>query len=153
MQALLNPTAFGSPRRTSAGVDSGRLGLLLAVLEQKAQLKLSDKDVYVNVVGNLRLEERGADLAVALCIASALNGQPLPKDTASLGELGLTGELRSVAQMETRLRECARLGYRRILLPKAARQAPIEGMTLVPVSSIAEAIDVIRYCPPAESVL
>ena len=153
VQALLNPTAFGSPRRTSAGVDSGRLGLLLAVLEQKAQLKLSDKDVYVNVVGNLRLEERGADLAVALCIASALNGQPLPKDTASLGELGLTGELRSVAQMETRLRECARLGYRRVLLPKAARQAPIDGMTLVPVSSIAEAIDVIRYCPPAESVL
>jgi len=147
VQALLNPTVFGSPRRTAAGVDSGRLGLLLAVLEQKAQLKLSDKDVYLNVVGNLRIEERGADLAVALCIASALLDISLPAETAAIGELGLTGELRPVAQLETRLKECVRLGYRRVLLPKSARQTPIDGLTMVPVSSIAEAIDVIRYCP------
>lgn len=147
VQALLNPTAFGSPRRTTAGIDSGRLSLLLAVLEQKAQLKLSDKDVYVNVVGDLRLEERGADLAVALCIVSALTGKALPQGTAAIGELGLTGELRTAAQLETRIRECVRLGYRRILIPKSAKQSPVDGATLVPVSGIREAIDVIRYCP------
>ena len=75
VQSLLIETSFGSPRRTAAGIDGGRLSLLLAVLEKRARLKLSDKDVYVNVVGNLRLEERGADLAVALCIALRAGGQ------------------------------------------------------------------------------
>ena len=147
VQSLLIDTAFGSPRRTAAGVDGGRLSLLLAVLEKKAKLKLSDKDVYLNVVGNLRLEERGADLAVALCIASALGEKPLPPHTAVIGELGLTGELRGVAQMETRLHECARLGYTHVLIPKAASVPRIDGLTLVPVSTISEAIDTVRYCP------
>ena len=147
VQSLLIETAFGSPRRTAAGIDGGRLSLLLAVLEKKARLKLSDKDVYVNVVGNLRLEERGADLAVALCIASALGDKPLPPHTAAIGELGLTGELRGAAQMETRLRECLRLGYTHVLVPKNVRVPKVEGLTLVPVSTISEAIDTIRYCP------
>lgn len=147
VQSLLIETAFGSPRRTAAGIDGGRLSLLLAVLEKKARLKLSDKDVYVNVVGNLRLEERGADLAVALCIASALSDKPLPPHTAAIGELGLTGELRGAAQMETRLRECLRLGYTHVLVPKNVRMPKLEGLTIVPVATISEAIDTIRYCP------
>lgn len=147
VQSLLIETSFGSPRRTAAGIDGGRLSLLLAVLEKRARLKLSDKDVYVNVVGNLRLEERGADLAVALCIASALADKALPPHTAAIGELGLTGELRGAAQMETRLRECLRLGYTHVLLPKHARVTKMEGMTLVPVATIAEAVETIRYCP------
>lgn len=147
VQSLLIETSFGSPRRTAAGIDGGRLSLLLAVLEKRARLKLSDKDVYVNVVGNLRLEERGADLAVALCIASALADKALPPHTAAIGELGLTGELRAAAQMETRLRECLRLGYTHVLLPKHARVAKMEGLTLVPVATIAEAVETIRYCP------
>lgn len=147
VQSLLIETSFGSPRRTAAGIDGGRLSLLLAVLEKRARLKLSDKDVYVNVVGNLRLEERGADLAVALCIASALADKALPPHTAAIGELGLTGELRGAAQMETRLRECLRLGYTHVLLPKHARVAKMEGLTLVPVATIAEAVETIRYCP------
>lgn len=147
VQSLLIETSFGSPRRTAAGIDGGRLSLLLAVLEKRARLKLSDKDVYVNVVGNLRLEERGADLAVALCIASALADKALPPHTAAIGELGLTGELRAAAQMETRLRECLRLGYTHVLLPKHARVAKLEGLTLVPVATIAEAVETIRYCP------
>lgn len=147
VQSLLIETSFGSPRRTAAGIDCGRLSLLLAVLEKRARLKLSDKDVYVNVVGNLRLEERGADLAVALCIASALADKALPPHTAAIGELGLTGELRGAAQMETRLRECLRLGYTHVLLPKHARVTKMEGLTLVPVATIAEAVETIRYCP------
>lgn len=147
VQSLLIETSFGSPRRTAAGIDGGRLSLLLAVLEKRARLKLSDKDVYVNVVGNLRLEERGADLAVALCIASALADKALPPHTAAIGELGLTGELRGAAQMETRLRECLRLGYTHVLLPKHARVAKMEGLTLVSVATIAEAVETIRYCP------
>ena len=147
VQSLLIETSFGSPRRTAAGIDGGRLSLLLAVLEKRARLKLSDKDVYVNVVGNLRLEERGADLAVALCIASALADKALPPHTAAIGELGLTGELRGAAQMETRLRECLRLGYTHVLLPKHARVTKREGLTLVPVATIAEAVETIRYCP------
>ena len=147
VQSLLIETSFGSPRRTAAGIDGGRLSLLLAVLEKRARLKLSDKDVYVNVVGNLRLEERGADLAVALCIASALADKALPPHTAAIGELGLTGELRGAAQMETRLRECLRLGYTHVLLPKHARVTKMEGLTLVPVATIAEAAETIRYCP------
>lgn len=147
VQSLLIETSFGSPRRTAAGIDGGRLSLLLAVLEKRARLKLSDKDVYVNVVGNLRLEERGADLAVALCIASALADKALPPHTAAIGELGLTGELRGAAQMETRLRECLRLGYTHVLLPKHARVTKMEGLTLVPVATIAEAVETILYCP------
>lgn len=147
IQALLNPTAFGSPRRTVAGVDSGRLSLLLAVLEQKAQLKLSDKDVYINVVGNLRLEERGIDLAVAMCLASALMDIPMPKDTAVIGEIGLTGEVRPVAQMEARVRECVRLGYSRIILPKGSLVGKIPEAQPVFVSCVSDAIDTIRYCP------
>ena len=147
IQALLNPTSFGSPRRTASGLDAGRLSLLLAVLEQKAQIKLSDQDVYINVVGNLRLDERGVDLAVALCVASAFYRHPLPPDTACIGELGLTGELRSVAQLDTRLKECARLGYRRVIVPKSTRPKAVDGITLISVSTVSEAIDSIRYCP------
>lgn len=147
VQALVNPSAFGSAKRTAAGIDNGRLSLLLAVLEQKAGMKLSDQDVYLNIIGNLRVEERGADLAIALCIASALTGIQMPADTACIGELGLTGELRPVAQMDARIHECVRLGYRRILLPKAGKRIPAEGAELVAVGSISEAINIVRYCP------
>ena len=147
VQSLLVDSALGSPRRTAAGIDAGRLSLLLAVLEKKARLRLSGKDVYINVVGDLRLDERGADLAVALCIASAFDDKPLPPHTAAIGELGLTGELRGVAQMETRLRECLRLGYTRVLVPKRARVPKLDGLTLIPVASVMEAVETVRYCP------
>lgn len=147
IQALLNPTLFGSPRRTAAGIDSGRLSLLLAVLEQKAAMKLSDKDTYINVMGNLRLEERGVDLAVAMCLASAILNTPLPSNTAAIGEIGLTGEVRAVAQMEARIKECVRLGYTRIILPKNSRFEPVPSLIPIFISTVSEAIDAIRYCP------
>ena len=143
VQSLLIDNAFGNPRRTSAGVDIGRLSLLLAVLEKKAHLKVSAKDVYLNVVGGLKLDERSTDLAVALCVASALMDLPLPPHTAAIGEVGLTGEVRALSRMETRLNECVRLGYDTVLLPKSAKAAKLPGLKLVPVSTLGEAI---AYC-------
>ena len=143
VQSLLTDNAFGNPRRTSAGVDTGRLSLLLAVLEKKAHLRLSTKDVYLNVVGGLRLDERSTDLAVALCVASAMMDLPLPPRTAALGEVGLTGEVRALSRIETRLNECVRLGYDTVLLPKSAKAPKIAGLKLVPVATVGEAI---AYC-------
>lgn len=143
VQALLTDNAFGNPRRTSAGVEIGRLSLLLAVLEKKAHLRLSTKDVYLNVVGGLKLDERSTDLAVALCVASAMMDLPLPPRTAALGEVGLTGEVRALSRIETRLNECVRLGYDTVLLPKSAKTPKIEGLKLVPVATVGEAI---AYC-------
>ncbi|MEA4914277.1 MAG: DNA repair protein RadA [Christensenella sp.] len=143
VQSLLTDNAFGNPRRTSAGVDTGRLSLLLAVLEKKAHLRLSTKDVYLNVVGGLKLDERSTDLAVALCVASAMMDLPLPMRTAALGEVGLTGEVRALSRIETRLNECVRLGYDTVLLPKTAKAPKIAGLKLVPVATIGEAI---AYC-------
>ncbi len=143
VQSLLTDNAFGNPRRTSAGVDAGRLSLLLAVLEKKAHLRLSTKDVYLNVVGGLKLDERSTDLAVALCVASAMMDLPLPPRTAALGEVGLTGEVRALSRIETRLNECVRLGYDTVLLPKSAKAPKIAGLKLVPVATVGEAI---AYC-------
>ncbi len=143
VQSLLTENAFGNPRRTSAGVDAYRLSLLLAVLEKKAHLKLSNKDVYLNVVGGLKLDERSTDLAVALCVASALMDLPLPTHTAALGEVGLTGEVRSVSRLETRLNECVRLGYTTVFVPKTAKKSKIDGLKTVPVATVGEAI---AYC-------
>ncbi len=138
-QALLVPTAFGSPRRTAIGTDIGRLNLLLAVLEKKAFLKVSDKDVYCNVVGSLKLIDRGADLAVSLCIASALLDKPLPSGTVAIGEVGLTGELRSVTSMESRVKECVRQGYTNILIPQSSK-VKADGAELKRVKGIQDAI-------------
>ena len=144
VQSLINATAFGNPRRMASGIDQNRLVLLLAVLEKKAGLRLSDKDVYINVVGGLKLEERAADLAVALCIASCLADKPLKKNTALIGELGLTGELRSVSRLEKRVQECARLGFDKIILPKSAKLPPMPGMTMLPAANIRDAVELIR---------
>jgi DNA repair protein RadA/Sms len=143
VQSPLIDNTFGNPRRTSAGVDIGRLSLLLAVLEKKAHLRVSAKDVYLNVVGGLRLDERSTDLAVALCVASALMDLPLPPHTAALGEVGLTGEVRSLSRIETRLNECVRLGYSTVLLPRSAKAPKVDGLKTVPVATVGEAI---AYC-------
>lgn len=139
VQALLSPSAFGSPRRMSTGIDPGRLNLLLAVLENKARLRVSDQDVYINVVGGLRLNERAVDLSVALCVASCAKNAPLGAHTAVIGEIGLTGEIRPVSQMEKRMRECVRLGFTNLILPRADIPA-IPGATIEKVRNIAEAV-------------
>ncbi|MBR0081798.1 MAG: DNA repair protein RadA [Clostridia bacterium] len=139
VQSLLCPNAFGSPRRTAIGLDTNRLNLLLAVLERKARLKFSDKDVYCDVAGSLRVLDRGADLATAMCLASALLEKPLPEKTVLIGEVGLTGEIRPVSQLDTRIREAVRLGYTTILLPPRSKTSA-DGFRAILVSDISEAI-------------
>ena len=144
VQSLLCPTAYGSPRRTALGMDTPRLNLLLAVLEKRAGLRLCDKDAYLSAAGSLCLQDRGADLGAALCLASAYYDRSLPPHTVAVGEVGLTGELRPVSQMEQRVKECRRLGYTRILLPASTRIAGSqEG--LIRVQNLLEAVSTVAY--------
>jgi DNA repair protein RadA/Sms len=135
VQALVSPTPFGYPKRTAAGFDLNRLNLLVAVLGRRGGLNLSSSDIYVNVVGGLRVAEPAADLAIICAIASALADTPLPDQTAVFGEVGLSGEVRAVPQASRRQAEAKRLGYQYVIGP--AYQAPkgVRG-----VGSVQEAI-------------
>ncbi|MCK4963140.1 MAG: DNA repair protein RadA, partial [Anaerolineales bacterium] len=142
IQGLTSTSSFGHPRRTANGVDFNRLLLTIAVLTRRVGLQLMDQDVFVNVVGGLRVNEPAVDLAVAAAIASSVRDRPLPADLALIGEVGLSGELRAVPQMPARLREAAKLGFRRVVVPKRVRSDDIlpEGMQVVPVRSAGEAL-------------
>ena len=118
VQALLAPNAGGSPRRSVVGWDGGRLGMLLAVLDARAGLRLSSSDVYLNVAGGLRVNEPAADLAVAAALASAATETPTSAGVVYFGEVGLSGEIRQVAQAEARLKEAQKLGFARAVLPR-----------------------------------
>jgi DNA repair protein RadA/Sms len=118
IQVLLSPNPGGSPRRSVVGWDSSRLGMLLAVLESRGGLRLASQDVYLNVAGGLRITEPAADLAVAAAIASAAAGQPTDPSLAFFGEIGLSGEVRQVAQAESRLKEMAKLGFASAAMPR-----------------------------------
>lgn len=141
VQGLVTPTGFGNPRRMSTGFDLNRLNLLLAVLEKRAGYVFSALDVYLNVVGGLKLEEPAADLAVALSLISGLKDTPLPHDLIAFGEVGLSGEVRAVAGAQLRVAEASRLGFSRILLPAHnARSLKFpDGVTLLPVRTVREA--------------
>ena len=119
IQALSSTTSFGNPRRTANGIDFNRLLLLVAVLSKRVGVRLSDQDVFVNVVGGLRVGEPAADLAVACAIVSSFRDVPVAGDLAIVGEVGLSGELRTVSQLETRLKEAAKLGFNRCLVPQS----------------------------------
>ena len=140
VQALLSTSPFSNPRRMAAGLDNNRLVLLLAVLEKKAGLRFYDKDVYTNVVGGIRLDERACDLAVAMCIAGAGADIALPPRTAILGELSLTGEVRPVNRLDKRIQECARLGFSHIVVPKSDTLPKIDGLNYTRVKNIREAL-------------
>lgn len=140
VQALLSTSPFSNPRRMAAGLDNNRLVLLLAVLEKKAGLRFYDKDVYTNVVGGIRLEERAGDLAVAMCIAGADADIALPPRTAILGELSLTGEVRPVNRLDKRIQECARLGFSHIVVPNSDTLPRIDGLNYTRVKNIREAL-------------
>jgi DNA repair protein RadA/Sms len=122
IQALSSVTSFGLPRRTANGIDLNRLLLLVAVLSKRVGLRLSDQDVFVNVVGGLRIAEPAADLSVAMAIASSFHNVPVAADMVIMGELGLSGELRMVGHIERRLNEAVKLGFRRCLMPKPVRR-------------------------------
>jgi len=143
VQALASPTSFGNPRRTANGVDFNRLLLITAVLMRRAGLKLYDQDLFANVIGGLQVSEPATDLAVALAIASSVQDRPVAADLVAIGEVGLSGEVRTVSQTAVRLREAARLGFRRCLVPRAIRRSA-EPLTAdiepIPVSSVADAV-------------
>ena len=140
VQALLSTSPFSNPRRMAAGLDNNRLVLLLAVLEKKAGLRFYDKDVYTNVVGGIRLDERACDLAVAMCIAGAGADIALPPRTAILGELSLTGEVRPVNRLDKRIQECARLGFSHIVVPNSDALPKVDGLNYSRVKNIREAL-------------
>ncbi len=143
VQALTSTTQNPMPRRAANGFDHNRLFLLTAVLGKRVGMRLHDQDVFVNVVGGMTIDEPAADLAAAVAIASANRGAPVPPDLAIVGEVGLSGEIRSVSQISQRLNEAARLGFRRVIIPKTARaiENPPAGLQLLPVRSLGEALD------------
>jgi DNA repair protein RadA/Sms len=126
IQALVNTTSFSNPRRTANGIDYNRLLLLAAVLSKRSKIRLHEKDVYVNVVGGLRIDEPAVDLAVAVAIASSAKDRPAHADMALVGEIGLSGELRAVSQMDARLKEAAKLGFKRCIIPHSSKRSPLD---------------------------
>lgn len=146
IQALVTPTTFPSPRRTSNGIDYNRLYLILAVLEKKLGLRFSANDVYINVIGGLRLSEPGTDLALAFALILSILDKPLDDDVLVLGELGLSGEVRAISNADIRIKEAAKLGFTKIILPKRCvdgKRAPA-GVKLYGVTSIGEAMRILK---------
>ena len=144
IQALASPTNFNYPRRTVNGLDYNRLLLIVAVLARRAGLRLGDQDIFANVVGGLQVGEPAVDLAVAAALASTLKDRPVAADVALVGEVGLSGEVRSVSQIERRVAEAARLGFRRVIIPRTlGRRSPRfpPEVEVVPVRSVREAIE------------
>jgi DNA repair protein RadA/Sms len=142
VQALVAPTGAPSPRRTASGVDPNRLALLVAVLGRRAGIGLAGHDVYANLAGGLTVGEPGLDLPLALALASSLRDRPLQPGTVAIGEVGLLGELRSVGGLDRRLREAARLGFVRAIVPRPrGRAVPvIDGLEVVVVGTLGEAV-------------
>lgn len=139
VQALLAPTTIPTPRRQGQGVESGRLGMLLAVLAQRAGVSTANLDVWVTVAGGVRATEPAADLGVALAVVSAITDVPIPGDLVVCGEVGLAGELRQVGRIDRRLAEAARLGFRRVLVPTSAPEPPA-GCQAIRARGLREAI-------------
>jgi DNA repair protein RadA/Sms len=144
IQGLTSTTSFGHPRRTANGVDFNRLLLIVAVLTRRVGLRLGDQDVFVNVVGGLRISEPAADLAVATAIASSVRDRPLPANLALIGEVGLSGELRAVAQLPARLREAGKLGFQKVVIPMSAKSDEPwpKKIQVIPVRSAREALEI-----------
>lgn len=140
IQALVVTSAGGNPRRTSNGFDYNRAAMLLAVLEKRGGLKLSNCDAYLNIIGGLQLDEPAADLAAVVALASSYLDKPVPGDLAAIGEVGLTGELRSVSQLAQRVAEVRRLGFKRCVVPAHRGLESSPDLRLLPVRNIGEAI-------------
>ncbi|MBQ6717803.1 MAG: DNA repair protein RadA [Clostridia bacterium] len=147
VQALVTTTGFGNPRRMSNGFDYNRLNLLLAILEKRQGLYFSNLDTYLNVVGGMRLDEPACDLAVCMALVSGLRDTPIDEKLIAFGEVGLSGEIRSVSRVETRVNEAARLGFTQCVLPKSCikqiTKKP-EDIELIGVRNIKEALSIIR---------
>jgi len=155
LQALVAPAPYGTPRRTTLGLEDARVALLLAVLDRRSPVDLLSQDVYAKAAGGVRVSEPAADLAIALAIASSRLELALPADTAAMGEIGLGGELRRVSRVDVRVAEAARLGFRRLLVPAVcerewrARESGASELLklqyeLIPIEEIAQAVEWLR---------
>ena len=145
IQALVSPTSFPAPRRTANGIDYNRLCLIIAVLEKRLGLKFYQNDVYMNVIGGLYLNEPASDAAIALALISSLTDKAVPDELIAIGELGLSGECRAVSNLEQRVKEAARLGFTKAVIPaKNIEKRSIDSnIELIPIHSIYEAIKVL----------
>lgn len=142
LQALASVSSFGNPRRMSNGFDYNRMTLLMAILEKKAEYNFSKYDMYLNVVGGLKIEERASDLAVAVIMASTLTNVPLKNNLAIIGELSLTGEIRSVSNIDKRISECEKMGFDKIIIPKQNLKTLNNNyeIKIIPVENVNEAL-------------
>ena len=143
IQALVVTSSFNTPRRTTDGFDFNRATLLMAVLDKRGGMRLSGCDGYINVIGGLNISEPAADLPLIMAVASSFRDKPVPNNVAAIGEVGLTGEIRAVNNLSQRLTELFRLGFDRVLIPHqgSAKVIPPEGMTVIRVKNIRQAID------------
>jgi len=143
VQALTSPTSFGNARRTPNGVDMNRLLLISAVMTKRVGLRLNEQDIFVNVVGGLRVDEPASDLAMALSLASSYTDKPLPADIVMIGEIGLSGEVRAVSQLALRLNEASKIGFKRAIIPRSRRNMDglPKNMELLPVRNVLEAMN------------
>jgi DNA repair protein RadA/Sms len=144
VQALVAPSGYGTPARRASGIDPNRLALLVAVLGRRAGVGLGSHDVYANLAGGLAVDEPGLDLPLALALASSFRDEPVDAGTIAIGEVGLLGELRGVGGLERRLREAARLGFRRAVVPRAGRSADVprvDGLEIVAVATLRDALE------------
>lgn len=143
LQGLTSPTSFGNPRRTPNGVDFNRLLLVTAVLTRRVGLRLGEQDIFVNVIGGLQVDEPAVDLAIAAAIASSVRDQPVRADAVLIGEIGLSGELRTVGQMPARLKEAAKLGFKAAIVPKRLRKGekwPEDDIEIIEIRSLKQAL-------------
>ena len=153
VQALVSPSPLGTPRRTAVGWDSGRLGMILAVLEARCGLVMAGKDVYLNIAGGLRIGEPAADLAVAAALISSACERPVPEGCVVFGEIGLSGEVRAVSQSDLRLKEAAKLGFGSAILPprRGGRLSPPDGIELQEMAHLQDLVARIASQPSAET--
>ena len=146
IQALVTRTNFGIPRRQAQGADYNRLNLLMAVLEKRVGLALGECDAYLNIAGGIKVTEPAIDLGIVLAVVSSCRNKPLPSDLVAFGEVGLSGEVRSISQIEGRVKEAAKLGFKTCVVPATGKESlkNVEGVKIIYVNSVAEAMDFIR---------
>lgn len=145
LQALVSPTSFGIPKRTATGVDYNRVSLLMAVLEKRVGMQIQNQDVYINVVGGIKINEPSIDLGIVMAIASSFRNISIDENVAITGEVGLTGEIRAVSFIEKRIAECKKLGFTKIIIPKSNYEAvkDIKNIDICPVDSVRQAINIV----------
>lgn len=145
LQALVSPTSFGIPKRTATGVDYNRVSMLLAVLEKRVGLQIQNQDVYINIVGGIKINEPSIDLGIILAVASSFRNIPVDEKVAVAGEVGLTGEVRGVSYIEKRIAECKKLGFSKIIIPRSNYDVvkDIKGIEICPIDNLRQAINLI----------